>query len=62
MHDKDYWLKREAEARTAAARMGDSEDADIAGHLALAYASLARREEREEPIAEKVEQPVPVQD
>ena len=43
MHDKDYWLKREAEARAAAARRGDDENADIAGHLALAYASLARR-------------------
>ena len=53
MHDKDFWLKREAEARAAAARRGDDENADIAGHLALAYASLARRQapaEFEQPL------------
>ena len=61
MHDSDYWLKREAEARAAASRRGDREDADIAGHLALAYATLARRK-RPEPEAEIVEQPLIVQD
>jgi hypothetical protein len=61
MHDSDYWLKREAEARAAASRMGDSEDADIAGHLALAYATLARRKQQA-PEAEVVEQPLIVQE
>lgn len=57
MHDKDYWLKREAEARAAAARRGDDENADIAGHLALAYASLARRK-----ATDVAEQPLLIQE
>lgn len=57
MHDKSYWLKREAEARAAAARRGDDENADIAGHLALAYASLARRK-----APADVEQPILIQE
>lgn len=57
MHDRAYWLKREAEARAAAARRGDDEGADIAGHLALAYASLARRQD-----SERIEQPLMMQE
>ena len=42
-HDSDYCRRREAEARAAASRKGDSETVRIAGDLALAYATLARR-------------------
>jgi hypothetical protein len=62
MHDSEYWLKREAEARAAAARRRDSDDADVAGHLALAYATLARRHKQAAPEVEANEQPLPVQD
>ena len=42
-HDRDYFRQRAAEARAAAFRRDDGEDAEIAGQLALAYAALARR-------------------
>ena len=42
-HDRDYFRRREAEARAAAFRRDESEDAEIAGQLALAYSALARR-------------------
>ena len=42
-HDRDYFRQRAAEARAAAFRRDESEDSEIAGQLALAYASLARR-------------------
>lgn len=48
-HDRDYFRRREAEARAAAFRRDESEDAEIAGQLALAYSALARRQE---PVAE----------
>ena len=44
VHDGDYFRKRAAEARAAAFRRDEGEDADIAGQLALAYAALARRQ------------------
>ncbi|HEU5482704.1 MAG TPA: hypothetical protein VFU80_06420 [Sphingomicrobium sp.] len=43
-HDRDYFRQRAAEARAAAFRRDESEDAEVAGQLALAYAALARRE------------------
>ena len=42
-HDSEYFRRREAEARAAAFRRNESEDAEIAGQLALAYSALARR-------------------
>ena len=45
-HDRDYFRRREAEARAAAFRRNETEDAEIAGQLALAYSALARRHER----------------
>ena len=42
-HDGDYFRRRAAEARAAAFRPEDGEDAEVAGQLALAYAALARR-------------------
>jgi len=43
-HDRDYFRRRAAEARAAAFRRDEGEDAEVAGQLALAYAALARRE------------------
>ena len=42
-HDSEYFRRRAAEARSAALRGVDGEDVEVAGHLALAYAALARR-------------------
>ena len=42
-HDRDYFRRRAAEARAAASHKGDDEGVEVAGHLALAYAALARR-------------------
>jgi hypothetical protein len=42
-HDSDYFRRRAAEARAASRSNGRSEQAAIAGELALAYAALARR-------------------
>ena len=42
-HDPDYFRQRAAEARCAAFRKDDVEGVEVAGHLALAYAALARR-------------------
>ena len=49
-HDRDYFRQRAAEARAAAFRRDDGEDAEIAGQLALAYSALARR--HSEPAVE----------
>ena len=42
-HDSDYFRRRAAEARTSAFHKDDDEGVEVAGHLALAYAALARR-------------------
>ena len=42
-HDSDYFRRRAAEARSAASYKDDEEGVEVAGHLALAYAALARR-------------------
>lgn len=60
VHDCDYFRQRAAEARAAAFRREEGEEAEVAGHLALAYAALARRGARVEPpvaaaVADKVE-------
>src|SRR5258708_34004354 len=41
--DSDYFRRRAAEARAAACSKDESERAEVAGELALAYAALARR-------------------
>lgn len=41
-HDRDYFRQRAAEARAAAFRRDEGEDAEVAGQLALAYSALAR--------------------
>ncbi len=43
VHDREYFRRRAAEARSAALRKDEGEDVEVAGHLALAYAALARR-------------------
>jgi hypothetical protein len=43
-HDRDYFRRRAAEARAAAFRRVEGEEAEVAGQLALAYAALARRQ------------------
>ena len=45
-HDREYFRRRAAEARAAAFRRDDGEDAEVAGQLALAYAALARHRAR----------------
>lgn len=47
-HDLDYFRQRAAEARAAAFRRDEGEDAEVAGQLALAYAALARRKDASE--------------
>ena len=42
-HDRDYFRRRAAEARSAALRKDEGDDVEVAGYLALAYAALARR-------------------
>ena len=45
-HDRDYFRRRAEEARAAAFRRDEGEDAEVAGYLALAYAALARHKAR----------------
>ena len=54
VHDSEYFRRRAAEARAAACSKGETERAEIAGELALAYAALARRR-----AAAQVEDEVP---
>ena len=42
-HDREYFRRRAAEARSAAFHKDDVEGVEVAGQLALAYAALARR-------------------
>ena len=42
-HDSDYFRRRAAEVRSAAFHKDDGEGVEVAGHLALAYAALAKR-------------------
>lgn len=46
-HDALYFQKRADEARAACSHKGGGRDARVAGHLALAYAALARRKKAE---------------
>lgn len=47
-HDGEYFRRRASEARAAAFRDHEGEDAEVAGNLALAYAALARRRRAED--------------
>jgi hypothetical protein len=60
VHDSDYFRKRAAEARAAAFRRDEGEDADIAGQLALAYSALARRQGKPAAEAEPATPEIPV--
>jgi hypothetical protein len=42
-HDREYFRRRSADAPSAAFYKDDCEGVEVAGHLALAYAALARR-------------------
>jgi len=42
-HDSDYCRQQAEQARAAAARRDCAEGSEVAGNLALAYATLARR-------------------
>ena len=42
-HDYEMFRRRAADARSAAFRKDDCDGVEVAGHLALAYAALARR-------------------
>ena len=60
VHDGEYFRRRAAEARAAAICRDESEESEIAGQLALAYAALARRhgaslDEPESPPSKTVE-------
>ena len=54
-HDRAYFRRRAAEARAIASHKGDHESIEVAGHLTLAYAALARREKAAEsaPVADE---------
>ena len=43
VRDSEYFRRRAAEARAAASCKDHGEGVEVAGHLALAYAALARR-------------------
>jgi hypothetical protein len=43
-HDGEYFRRRARESRAAAFSRDEGEEAEVAGHLALAYSALARRE------------------
>ncbi|MGN6156214.1 MAG: hypothetical protein ACTHN4_10855 [Sphingomicrobium sp.] len=57
-HDRDYFRQRAAEARAAAFRRDEGEDAEVAGQLALAYSALARRKTIEVEIGAPVVEPI----
>jgi len=68
-HDSDYFRRRAAEARAAAFLKEGGESVEVAGHLALAYAALARRRGAPPPpdapdavdhVAASVADPVPI--
>lgn len=54
-HDCAYFRRLADEARLAASQKVDSEDAEIAGQLALAYSALARQREAAETSIEVVQ-------
>jgi hypothetical protein len=57
--DTDYFRRRAAEARAAAASKDHGQQAEVAGDLALAYAGLARRRARALAAAEQAAEIAP---
>ena len=57
-NDRDYFRQRAAEARAAAFRRDEGEEAEVAGQLALAYAALARRKAETVEIAAAAADPI----
>jgi hypothetical protein len=51
-HDSDYFRRRAAEVRSSAFHKDDGESVEVAGHLALAYAALARCRKAAKPVDE----------
>ena len=51
--DTEYFRRRAAEARAAACSKDETERAEVAGELALAYAALARRRAAATALAEE---------
>lgn len=49
-HDSRDFRRRAAEARSTAFHSDDGESVEVAGHLALAYAALARRRKAAESV------------
>lgn len=62
-HDSDYFSRQAAEVRASAFDKDDLESVEVAGHLALAYAALARRGNAPasaEPVAASLADPEPL--
>lgn len=63
-HDSDYFRRRAAEVRSSAFHKDDGEGVEVAGHLALAYAALARRQKAAsaevDPVAASVVDETPL--
>ncbi len=67
-HDSDYFRRRAAEVRSSAYHKDDGESVEVAGHLALAYAALARSRPPKpidetavtDPVAASVPDPTPL--
>jgi hypothetical protein len=57
VRDSDFFQRRAAEARAAAFSKHNSDDAAVAGDLALAYAALARRRAATAAQSESAEEP-----
>lgn len=58
-HNREYFLGRAAQARADAFSKAGSEDAEVAGQLALAYAALARSAKVEQETIEVTQIVVP---
>ena len=62
-HDSEYFRRRAAEARASAFDKDDIESVEVAGHLALAYAALARCGKADpvvDPVAASAPDPRPL--
>ena len=68
-HDSDYFRRRAAEVRSSAFHKEGGESVEVAGHLALAYAALARcgkaaapaeQAAAVDPVAASVADPMPL--
>lgn len=58
-HNREYFLGRAAQARADAFSKAGSEDAEVAGQLALAYAALARSAKAEPETVEVARVAIP---